>query len=563
MSEVRPAWFAALSRRRPVFAWVVVTIFTAALYFLLGLAVERFFAAFGVFPAPIWLPASVALVAALCLGWRALPGIFLGSFVANYVLFDPPLWVAAMISLSNAAGPVLGAIWTRRLSASEDPFGDFRGLTAFLGCAVLAHGLIVASGGTLTLWLQLGLPWAELVSIWTRWWLADCGGVLYGAPALYLWLTAARSGSVDRGTLVVGFSVSVGTLAVALPLFATGNISHYVFSYLPYLPYLLILPLSWMTLRLSLRSAYTLFTMVAIIASAGTVIGVGPFNSADITRPLTALGAMLVLFSTNILVIAALVSERRTAAEASRAKTTFLANMSHELRTPLNAIMGFSELIERQSFGPVGDDRYRDFAAQVNKSGRHLLSLINDLLDLAKIEAGRFSFDLQPIAFDEVLEDCVASLAPLSAERGVTIETDLTGDLSEITADERGLRQTLLNVLSNAIKFTSEGGRVVVRRSASAPRGMLAFEIADTGIGMTPAEIAVALERFGQNATCHVARQAGTGLGLPIAKAITEGLGGSFTIRSEPGIGTCVMLAFPVAPRLAAASAHSRRATAP
>jgi two-component system cell cycle sensor histidine kinase PleC len=229
---------------------------------------------------------------------------------------------------------------------------------------------------------------------------------------------------------------------------------------------------------------------------------------------------------------------------ANRAKTEFLAAMSHELRTPLNAILGFSEIISKQLFGPVGVPRYLEYANDVHASGQHLLSMINDILDISSIEAGaaKLTDDLiDPAATADV---CLR-LVLVRAEQGkVELCNMVPRDLPVIIADERRVTQILLNLLSNAVKFTLPGGTVSLEAGLSDDSGIV-FRVTDTGIGMRSEDIAVALAPFGQVDSGYARRFEGTGLGLPLAKSLTELHGGRLSIESAPGKGTTVAVCFP------------------
>jgi two-component system, cell cycle sensor histidine kinase PleC len=242
------------------------------------------------------------------------------------------------------------------------------------------------------------------------------------------------------------------------------------------------------------------------------------------------------------------------AEQASRAKSRFVANMSHELRTPLNAIIGFSEVMRNQSFGAIENSKYLDYARDINESGMHLLGIINEILDIAKIESGRATRE-NPSQFDlvPVLEKAIRVTEPLAARQGVAVNFNIArADRGlRLLAVERMVRQILLNLLSNAAKFTPADGTVEVsleRRSG----GDLVIRIADTGIGMTADEIRIALTPFGQIDSILGRTHAGTGLGLPLAKAMTELMGGRLKITSVPGCGTTVALMFPSSQVLAA-----------
>ena len=538
---MRPPWFDRLVARWPARTWLATNVVVAALYIACGLAVAKFFSAYGLFPAPIWLPASIALGAAMLGGLRVAPGIFVGSFIDNYVLFDPPLHMAAMISFGNAIGPITGALLMACFARATNPFGSLRDLLAFLGFGVATHAAITATTGTLALSLAVGLPLDQIGQTWSLWWVSDAGGTLYFAPALVLWLGALpRAG--HRGEMAEGLAVSLLTVFATLTVFTDGPWQNFVRTEMPYL---LALPLSWLTLRFSLRSAYTLFTAVVMIATAGTVAGGGPFNMANLDRPLTALGVLLVLLSSNMLLIAALVSEQRRAVVANRAKSSFLATMSHELRTPLNAILGFSDAIESGLHGPPGHPKYTEYAGHIRESGRHLLSLINDLLDLARIEAGKAELTMGEVDLHDAAADAIRTMAGLAEAGGPTIDLEGARGAAVARGDTRAVRQILLNLLSNAVRFSPPGGRVVV--AVAGGLGTVEIIVRDDGTGMSEDELKIALEPFGRIRASRVTDDEGTGLGLPIAKALVEAHGGSLVIASRKGRGTTVTVSLPAA----------------
>jgi len=238
-------------------------------------------------------------------------------------------------------------------------------------------------------------------------------------------------------------------------------------------------------------------------------------------------------------------------AEASKAKSDFLASVSHELRTPLNAIIGFSEMIRDAVIGPV-DARYREYADDINGAGRHLQNIINDILDISKIEGGRLELREEIVSMEETIEACRRIVAAMAEAQGVSLAINLPGFLPLIRADHLRFRQILLNLMSNAVKFTLPGGRVAV--SASVEADGIVVAIADTGIGMKPEEIAIALEPFRQVDGALNRRFNGTGLGLPLAKALVELHGGNLDIESTPSVGTTVRIRLPLA-RIANAAA--------
>jgi len=240
-----------------------------------------------------------------------------------------------------------------------------------------------------------------------------------------------------------------------------------------------------------------------------------------------------------------LLAARKSAEVANRAKSEFLASMSHELRTPLSSILGFSEIIKNETFGPVGSAQYRDYAGDINESGQHLLDLINDILDLSKVESGMDKVNEEDIEVPEILR-AVQVLVKERASRGdVCLAFEYPDGLPVLRADVRKLKQILVNLLSNAIKFSPAGGAVTLKIWSGAESGHV-FQITDTGIGIAPDDIPKALSQFGQVDGVLNRRHDGTGLGLPLTKALVELQGGSLDLESTVNVGTTVTVRFPV-----------------
>jgi len=230
---------------------------------------------------------------------------------------------------------------------------------------------------------------------------------------------------------------------------------------------------------------------------------------------------------------------------ANRAKSDFLANVSHELRTPLNAIIGFSEIMQMQMFGAIGHKQYAAYADDIHESGQHLLSIINDILDLSKIEAGRYQLHIEPVDLDETFEDCARLVRERAENAGLKIARQIDPATPRLLADKRAVKQILINLLSNAIKFTPQGGEVTLAAKPAGAAGWVALSVADSGIGIPPEHIDNALSAFGQVDNPFTRSQEGTGLGLPIVKALVELHGGQFGIESAVGKGTKVTMVLP------------------
>ena len=239
-----------------------------------------------------------------------------------------------------------------------------------------------------------------------------------------------------------------------------------------------------------------------------------------------------------------LLRAREKAEAESARKSTFLASISHELRTPLNAILGFAEVLRQELYGPLGNDKYRDYARDIHESGKHLLALVNDLLDMARVESGRLQVEFTEVDLTEVVEAAVTLLRDRIAASGIDLVRVTPDDLPKVVADRRSMKQILLNLLSNAITYGREGGKVVVALKAR-ENGGLELSVKDTGPGMTREELEAALQPYRRVPRTGGEDSRGTGLGLPLAKALTQANKATFEIESAPGKGTEVRITFP------------------
>ena len=234
----------------------------------------------------------------------------------------------------------------------------------------------------------------------------------------------------------------------------------------------------------------------------------------------------------------------RVADEANLARSRFLSTMNHELRTPLNAILGFSEVMKNEVLGPMQNGTYREYAGDIHASGGHLLALIDQILDLSGLQAGRYELQEEPVDLAEIVRGCESLVSARVAKRGLNLVVEIEPDLPPLQADPRGLRQIILNLLSNAIKFTPVSGEITLQAGWTAGGGQY-VSVRDDGPGIAAGEMAVVLSPFGQGERTIRMAEPGAGLGLPMAEAITRLHGGTFELRSAPGVGTLAIASFP------------------
>ena len=300
----------------------------------------------------------------------------------------------------------------------------------------------------------------------------------------------------------------------------------------------------------NLRSRDSRSTLAVPMIRQGDVIGaialahrdVAAFSNAHVEL-LKTFAAQAVIAIENVRLFKELEAANRGLEAASRHKSEFLANMSHELRTPLNAVIGFSEVLLQRMFGDL-NTKQDEYLKDIYASGQHLLSLINDILDLSKIEAGRMELVPAPFHLPSALDNAVTLIKERAARHGITLQVDVDARLGEIVGDERKVKQVLLNLLSNAVKFTPEGGRISLK--AGRTDGMVEIAVTDTGIGIAPEDQAAIFEEFRQVGTDETRKQEGTGLGLTLAKKFVELHGGRIWVESEPGRGSTFTFTLPV-----------------
>jgi signal transduction histidine kinase len=342
-------------------------------------------------------------------------------------------------------------------------------------------------------------------------------GAIWASGLLLMW----PQGSAPHAVLLVAAIAVVSGVVMA-------SIARYTPAAVIYL--LLTLPVGFLCVILNQRAE------PFIVLSLTAILGAGMVYVASNTRRLCAEQSRLRL---------ELDTATEAAAAAQRAKTEFIANMSHELRTPLNAINGFSEIIKDQAYGPLGDEKYQSYAQDIHDSGTRLLEVVNDILEMSKLETGDMALDEQILNVDSAIQSALNLIRESAEKAGVTIGVvDSPDRPRKIIVDPQLLKQILTNLLSNAVKFTPLGGEVLVETKYSANRDFVLI-VRDNGIGMAAEEIPIALAPFGQADATLSRRFEGTGLGLPLVNALVQLHGGELRLESEPNAGTTAVVTFP------------------
>lgn len=512
--------------------------------------------------AAIWLANAIVLAAALKTRRSGFPAVLLTAFAANVaadVVSGDGVLSAGVLSLANAAEVIIVVLALRRLRLDRE-FGRPKTLLVFYALALGPAPLVSAfiAGGYLHL-ADVGDFWPVVKS----WYIGDALGLIILVPPLVTVRVrdfAHMFAPEDRAITLLLIA------AVAAVIFLNVLAPEYPFAFL-YFPAILLLTFvrGFAGGALGLLLAGT-FLLSVVLSGHAT----GGLSGHTLREQIMIVQVFVAMLSFTVTLVGAALDERRwlerrmaeaveraeeareeavvakdAAETASRTKSMFLANMSHELRTPLNAVIGFSEVMQGEMYGPMGNERYRGYARMIHEAGAHLLELINDVLDMSKIEAGKFEIERRRIDMRSVLRDCVTLMHDRADEASVALIVNTPNSPLWINADRRALKQILLNLISNGVKFTPAGGEV--RISATLETGRCVLSVRDTGVGI-PAE---AIERLGNpfvqlRADAAHSHQ-GTGLGLALVRALTEMHEGTMHIESREGAGTTVTIELPQA----------------
>lgn len=496
----------------------------------------------------VWPPTGIALAAVLLRGYRMWPAIAAGAVIAN-VWMGAPLPVALGIGVGNTLEPMLGAYALRRIPGfqpSLDRLVDVLGLIVLAG---VMSTVVAATVGVTSLFLGGIVAESGLALAWRTWWLGDLIGAILVAPAILVWASSQRAVPQPH-RLAETLLLAITIVVVSLLIFAVPATRES-----PLQTYVLFPPLIWAALRFGKRGAVTSALAVSAIAVWGTARGHGSFVESTLYESLLALQTFMGVVAATFLILGTSISERRRAHEelrqarenaeaANRAKAEFLAVVSHELRTPLNAITGYVELLHMQLAGPMNQQQ-SDAVARIQRSAQHLLALIEDILSFARIEAGRLPLSRGNVSIPDALVEVEALIAPDLSRRSITLESDTSNPELRACADPEKLRQVLLNVVGNAIKFTDPGGRVTIVAARNGDD--IQIRISDTGIGVPADKLDRVFEPFFQVEGGTTRRYPGVGLGLAIARDLTLAMRGELRMESTEGRGSTVWLTLPAA----------------
>ncbi len=494
----------------------------------------------------VWPPTGISLVALLLGGIELWPGVFLGALTANYLTGAPPL-MATGIAIGNTLEAIAG-VWLLQQMAFDRQLQRLRDVATLAICGSVISTMLSASIGVASLWLAGRVDAATIPRTWCAWWVGDGMSDIVIAPLLLVWLVPWRqlkdSGQVkwELSRLFEGALLIFATLWVGFEVFDLGFFGASVIT-LRLLPYTLFPMSMWSSFRFGPRGAVTISFLIAAIAIYATAIGHGPFIGASLNERLLMLQTFLAVASITSMVLAASLAERRLseaqwiaakerAESASHAKSTFLANMSHEIRTPLAAILGFSDLLVNREAAP---EDVPEFAQAVRRNGELLSKLVDDILDLSRVEAGKLDVAKRTVDLEELLADIVLlfdrSDARFSIARGANLPR-------AIETDPFRLRQILTNLINNALKFS---GREHVLLSISAQNNaheqtVLRFAVQDKGLGIKTEFQKNLFQAFSQGEPSISRTYGGTGLGLALSRHLARALGGDLWL-AESKIG--------------------------
>ena len=509
--------------------------------------------AVGGFATLVWPASGIALAAILLGGYTLWPAIAIGAFVANVLTGAPPL-AAVGIAIGNTAEAMLAVYLLRKVPQFRANLERDRDVLALMVLAACVSTTISATIGVASLVGTGVIGSAAAPETWRAWWIGDLIGDLLMAPLILVWVKWKPS-SLSRADAVEAVLLAISIVAVSLVVFGPpGSIADNTRGR----EYLLFPPLIWAALRFGIRGSITTAVAVTAIAIAQTAMHRGPFVRPDLHESLLALQTFMGITGGTFLLLGASISQRRraqaslreareVAESANRAKADFLAMVSHELRTPLNAMTGYLDLLAMEVDGPL-NEKQRARIDRIGQSQHHLLSLIEDVLGFAQVEAGRLSFSIEPVQVRATLN----AIEPIVGAELLRKELELVvADVSEslfVDSDIDKLRQIILNLVANAMKFTQAGGTITL--DAQVHDNGIRISVTDTGIGIPEASVEKVFDPFFQVDQGDTRRYPGLGIGLSIVRDAVLAMQGGVRIESIEGKGTTVFITLPQSRKL-------------
>jgi signal transduction histidine kinase len=502
--------------------------------------------AVGGFATLVWAPTGIALAALLAGGMRLWPGVAAGAFLVN-VWAGATIPLALAIALGNTLEAVTAAYALGRIRGFDPSLRRARDAFALIVIGALLSTLLSATIGASSLRLAGVITPERFGATWLAWWIGDAIGDLIVAPLLLCWLTVSHGISRPRTAEAFLLMVALGGAAVLVfgapaPTGAAGFIQPYLLS-----PFLI-----WAALRFRQRGATAAIFLVSVIAIWGTALGLGPFNGGPLHERLSVLQAFLAILAVTFLMLGAVAAERATALReltvardaseaASRAKSRFLAVVSHELRTPLNGIIGYADLLLDNVAGTMVEQQH-GYVSRIRSAAWHLVSVIEGILTFARGDVGQHDLRLEPSDATSLVRDAVALLAPYVAAKQLDVQVSVPDEAVAMLTDPGKVRQILVNLLGNAVKFTTAPA---IEMGCRRDDGWVTFHVRDHGPGIPSDQLERIFEPFAQVGGNNAQLTAGTGLGLPVSRMLAELLGGTVTVTSRLGEGSTFNVRLP------------------